>query len=366
MKRQGWWNLASLSAVGSALAAAPLRAEEGPKDALVGGGPQANVVFLVDGEAQPPPPQEDVVIELKNPQGDGALRIEPLGGVTPEAPLGKYWIGVMCEPLSDALRAQLNIDAGQGLIVGNVVPESPAAAAGLKKYDVIVAAGDAKVSDVATLMQAIEANGAKELPLGIVRGGKPEKISLTPAERKPVEDPQAAPNQDRVYRLLQRFQGQGEGPVMRFFHPGVVSAPQAMPDNLNLKIEKHGNEPAKVHVEQDGKSWDVTEDKLDALPEELRGHVGRLLGQGGMPLGIHLPHGDGEKQFDVRILPAPLPPDVRPPSPPLRARVRDLPQKVQEASGDRLDQRLDQLNERLDRLQQMIERMQQEKAPPAP
>jgi hypothetical protein len=147
-----------------------------------------------------------------------------------------------------------------------------------------------------------------------------------------------------------------------------------MPDNLNVKIEKHGNEPAKVHVEQDGKTWDVTEDKLDALPEELRGHVGRLLGQGGMPFGFNLPRVNGEKQFDVRVLPAPLRPDVLPPAagaPPRVVRPRmTWTERPDGPEGNRLDERLDQLNERLDRLQQMIERMQQdkstEKAPPAP
>lgn len=47
-------------------------------------------------------------------------------------------IGVLFEPASGALAAQLNIQPGEGLIVTEVEPNLPAARAGLEIYDVIV------------------------------------------------------------------------------------------------------------------------------------------------------------------------------------------------------------------------------------
>jgi len=356
------------------------RADEAPA--------QADVLFLVAGDAPgapaaPPAPDEprDVLIQADNPVGGGELTIEPLGDLTP----GKYWIGVMCAPADEALRAQLNQAEDVGVVVQDIVPDSPAAKAGLKKFDVIVAAGDRKIGDIAALMKAVEDAGEKSLVLGVIRGGEATKIEVTPSERKQDEranPPRLSESQRDVWRLLRRqlVDGGNNGPVMRFFHPGVVVPPsQPMPENLDVRIEKHGNQPAKIHVEQDGKSWDVTEDKLNDLPEHVRGHVSRLLGHGQhLPFNIRLPEGAGE-QFEFQLTPppgAPGAPQVQPlppggPEQPIRSRVRAWTEQAEEGAGERLDKRLEQLNERIDRLQQLIEKLQAKEAeskdaPPRP
>jgi len=179
---------------------------------------------------------------------------------------------------------------------------------------------------------------------------------------------------------LQRFYYSEDGaPVIRFFHPGVVMPPgvdQPAPENLDVRIEKHGNQPAKIHVEQDGKTWDVTEDQLGDLPEETRGHVSRILGRDQhLPFNFRLPEG-AQGEFKIQVAPpgAPGAPPVqalpqRGPDGNVRGRVRNWTQR-EEGGGDRLEQRLDQLNERLDRLQQLIESMQKAPstgdAPPQP
>ncbi len=53
-----------------------------------------------------------------------------------------YWIGVACESLSPAMRAQLGLAEEQGVLVQDVVAESPAAQAGLRRYDVILAVAE--------------------------------------------------------------------------------------------------------------------------------------------------------------------------------------------------------------------------------
>ena len=47
----------------------------------------------------------------------------------------EYWLGLECYPAQDALRAQLNLEEGQGLVVHQVLPESPAAKAGIQHQD---------------------------------------------------------------------------------------------------------------------------------------------------------------------------------------------------------------------------------------
>ncbi len=394
MKTVRWKLLAaSASALGISLASGFASAGDGPV--------QEDVLFVFADEGQgeqPPAPKEDVVIELRGPEGDGSLRVEPLVDFSKHfvATPGKYWIGVMCAPADEALRAQLNLTEATGVIVLDVVPDGPAAKAGMRKFDVILTASDARIDDGGALMKVVEEYGAKPLQLHVIRAGQPTTVDVTPAERQtagvPAPPPAPGAPQD-VMRFFHQFRGDGDGPVMRFFHPGVVLPPgpeQKMPDNLNVRLEKHGNEPTKIHVEQDGQSWDVTEDKLGELPEATRGHVSRLLGHGQLPFAFQNPAGEmqgefnifqraPEGEFNIQVAPPPpgvpqvqpLPPGAGGPGQELRGRMRAWVERAEEDGGERLDKRLDQLNERLDRLQSLIESLQQKQptgtdAPPQP
>src|SRR5207244_10407192 len=52
------------------------------------------------------------------------------------------------------------------------------------------------------------------------------------------------------------------------------------PKDLSVQINKEGNQPAKIHVKRgDKEEWQVTDDKLKDLPEDVRPHVERLMGK---------------------------------------------------------------------------------------
>ena len=68
--------------------------------------------------------------------------------------------------------------------VGGVMDGMPAAAAGLKNGDVIVAVGDAKVEKWDNLSEAIRASGGKPVALTVERDGSTFKVEITP-EAKP-------------------------------------------------------------------------------------------------------------------------------------------------------------------------------------
>ena len=61
-------------------------------------------------------------------------------GCEPEPP--KHWIGILGGPVTDELRAQIDIPADQGVLVRQVVPDSPADKAGLKAFDILLKAND--------------------------------------------------------------------------------------------------------------------------------------------------------------------------------------------------------------------------------
>jgi Do/DeqQ family serine protease len=84
----------------------------------------------------------------------------------------KLWPGVIVMPLTDTIRETMEIDKGaKGLLVANVLPESPAAIVGLQRGDLINSINDMPVYDMNQFYKALRENATKELRFGFVRSG---------------------------------------------------------------------------------------------------------------------------------------------------------------------------------------------------
>jgi len=94
--------------------------------------------------------------------------------------VSEYWLGVISQsPLPDSLRAHLKLPANQGLLVTEVAPNSPAAAAKLQRFDVLLKAGDRALGKIDDLMEALDASKGQNMTLEILREGQPRKIEVT-------------------------------------------------------------------------------------------------------------------------------------------------------------------------------------------
>lgn len=210
----------------------------------------------------------------------------------------QYWIGLgLGGELSDIVKEQLGLE--HGLIVNDVLVESPAVKAGFKKNDILVKVGDKALQEPADLLKAVEEAKETELTIGLMRGGKELTIKVTPAKR-PVQEVEARivelakdapPGQlhEEIKRLeealkLLKEKGGNTGAGIVFARPGVVAARNVIvkvgefPKDLSIQINKEGDKPAKIHVKKGDKEWDVTEDKLDELPDDVRPHVHHFFG----------------------------------------------------------------------------------------
>jgi S1-C subfamily serine protease len=102
-------------------------------------------------------------------------------GRIPRAYLG---VGTQAVRLSEALRQRLASEQRSAVIVVDVQPDSPAAAAGLVIGDVIVALGGTRISDPRDLRAVLRPHHVGEsVALAIVRGGEPRELRLTVGER---------------------------------------------------------------------------------------------------------------------------------------------------------------------------------------
>ena len=139
--------------------------------------------------------------------------------------LGKYMIGVMCEPVSEDLRAHLDLNEGVGLIVQSVSPDSPAATAGITQHDILLIAEDKELTSTQDLIEVVQTVGAegKSLNVTAIRAGKEISFTLTPAERP-------ADQMDKVILGGPDFQFQQ-------FGPGIIVEGDGSNPMIDMKLQ---------------------------------------------------------------------------------------------------------------------------------
>lgn len=254
-----------------------------------------------------------------------------------------HWVGVQCGRMDAALRAQLGLDEEQGVLVVAVVDDSPAAKGGIEKYDVLVQAGDRKLTKVQDLIDEVDAVKDGKLSVVLIRKAKKKTLELTPEKRPAMEAPSDKPAEDTIGEWKDFFEhmkqwepGKDGRPSMKFRfwrQPGTIlpSPPkpgEKVPDNVKIHINKEGDQPAEIEVTRDGESWSVKEDELDKLPADLRPHVERMLGK-------------------------PKPPVGWPGFPPEGFKV---PKPLEGGEGV-LDRRFEDMNRRFDRIEKSLEKL---------
>ncbi|MFU8778557.1 MAG: Do family serine endopeptidase [Roseovarius sp.] len=116
-------------------------------------------------------------------EAEGAIPVAQPGPDTAEPPVEKIVLGLTLTPLSDELRAQLELDAtATGLVVVDIDEVSEAYGKGLRAGDVITEAGQQKVATIADLddriAEAREA-GRKSLLMLVRSGGDPRFVALS-------------------------------------------------------------------------------------------------------------------------------------------------------------------------------------------
>jgi hypothetical protein len=270
-----------------------------------------------------------------------------------DAPQSDYWLGLQIAALPEVAKRQLNVE--HGLAVEDVLVDSPAAKAEIKKYDILVKAGDTPLKEHRDLVKAVDASQGKELTITIIRGGKDQTVRVIATKRPTTETktdvwktlrakrPELDDEIKKLELALESLKGKvgKDGVGLLFAKPAVV-APKfdfkfpeitakgwklEIPKDMSIQINKQGSQPAKIHVKQGDKEWDVTDDKIDELPEEIRKHIQQLHGQ---HMHLHAPikaaassrvlrvTPEGKVEGELKITP-PVPPV--PPASPARVRV---------------------------------------------
>lgn len=212
--------------------------------------------------------------------------------------VSRFWIGIGGEPLPAAMRAQLDIDSDEGLLIRTVAEDSPAAEAGVKQYDILLRANGIPISAVDQLAEEVGEQGELEgrITLDLLRRGEVKTLWVKPVER-PLGDIVRGPRQrqrpgvfgpEGVFGQGGPFAGQGFQFNEEMFGPeGFGQFAEMVPQmGVSVSVTRQGEGPAKVTVSSGDKNWEFEEgdkDAIAALPDDVRPTVERMLeGQGGV------------------------------------------------------------------------------------
>lgn len=149
----------------------------------------AYLVALLTLVACAPPPHVVVIDEEVGPVAAPAPRVVFMGsdGSAEPVELPPVWIGVRVSPLPAPLASHVG---ERGVMVANVVKDSPADKAGLGQYDIVLKFGQTEIEEPAQLTRAIGAlDAGQTVEATILRKGREQTVRITPQKR----DPEAMP-----------------------------------------------------------------------------------------------------------------------------------------------------------------------------
>lgn len=116
-----------------------------------------------------------------------------------QVPTGQSnWLGVSLSPVPGALRDQLSqlIPRGQGVLVKNVSPSSPAAKAGIRENDVLLSYDDQKLYSPSQLSGLIKSDkSGREVSLQLVQKGQLKTVKVKLGKQQGVARPFVSPSQ---------------------------------------------------------------------------------------------------------------------------------------------------------------------------
>ncbi|MCA9215510.1 MAG: PDZ domain-containing protein [Planctomycetales bacterium] len=230
-----------------------------------------------EADADPPEKQKRRVVVIEDDADLNAGAPQRGRVIVRPRNLPKYWIGVACSMTDD------------GVVIGEVLPDSPAQKAGIKSGDVVVTAGGKDVAELGDLVEAVQTDG-KPLKLTLERSDEVLELEVTPTERPADFDR----SQGGIHLredwddLIPHLRGLMEGNVEDFdfsmIQPGVILDPADIPNGVSISITREGDGPAKLSIKRGDDSWVVTEDSIDKLPEDLQKTARRMLAaMGGKP-----------------------------------------------------------------------------------
>jgi PDZ domain len=212
--------------------------------------------------------------------------------------VNKLWLGVGLKSIEGDLSDFLGSD--DGILVEDVHDDSPASKAGIVKGDILLSINETELGGPADLLEFMKtAKDGQALKLKLRRKDEEKVVEVTPTVRP--KGLSAAINLKELGDENFQFHYEPADPadpaVLKMFRmgdPSGIFVPQGLPagdfqfnfssnqngKSVEVKITRKGDKPAEITVTRDGETKTYTEDKLDEVPEDIRGWIGSMVKPG--------------------------------------------------------------------------------------
>ena len=216
-----------------------------------------------------------------------ALAGQPAESAQPASPPGQQAVpasahlGVLVRNVPPALAAQLpaEVPRGQGVMVVQVQPDSPAARAGLQNFDVLLSYDDQKLfsADQLSALVAGDQPGRK-VKLRVARAGKVNTVEVELGQQ-PARHSMPAPWQAAPYRMPPMQMPLPPRPMMPAPMPKQEQLPEITTESFEaLSVEKLPNGKYRASIEFLGADGDKHSFKYEGSRKEIREQIQKTKG----------------------------------------------------------------------------------------
>ena len=193
---------------------------------------------------------------------------------------GGGYLGVRLQRIDGGLAEALDLKADSGVLLGQVLGESPAAKAGLKSGDIVTKVGDAAVGTPAELRTAIDARKPGDVvSIQYLRDGKPgtAKVTLGVAESRNGDGPPRGRFRDHLRSVRELRLGREHGWLGVYTQPlsGDLGEYFGAKDGGALVSEVVAESPAAKLGLKPGDVIVRIDDEKIADPDDLRSIVAK-------------------------------------------------------------------------------------------
>jgi membrane-associated protease RseP (regulator of RpoE activity) len=195
-------------------------------------------------------------VEIPRALGGGEGMREFIYATAPRKMEKGTFLGVTTSSVPAALREQMSLQRGFGLVVENIEEESPAAKAGIQKYDILQKLNDQQLINQPQLQVLVRSMKANEsVAITLLRKGQPITVNATLVEKDVPElvegtfegvAPALAPK-------IMQWEGMGD--------PGKLMKRLRVDTNRNATIVSSDGEQTLELSQNDGKKNLVVKDK---------------------------------------------------------------------------------------------------------
>lgn len=209
-------------------------------------------------------------------------RVDVNGRPLKRDPNKEAFIGLFAEPISEAAAAQLGdlLPPGQGLIVVQVLPGSPAQKGNIGKHDVLLSYDGRALTSVEEFQNLLNADyPGRQVRIELLRGGKLYAAQVVLGERAVEKRAKRDRDESSVgvnvfgRVIVGRHGVDAPGAVIRWGTPAEVEASESGPKTCSVTVERRDADTWNVHVTFAGPDDKVVEKKLDGTSDEIKSRL---------------------------------------------------------------------------------------------